>query len=193
MGQLGPLHSHLIVVISIGFFAHPQELKAVLSSINKHSELVLLLGIILSQNVVGTERYACLMFTEGKKLPSNRYYLEVSLSAHLINHILDIEQRDIMPHQIRLIPPFFPVKAHTHPPSLPSDLIGILDTQVHLSSHVCSGLPALFGLSHPTLFSSKFIHCTVSIIVPAPFNWRHTGTRNCLGFVGENSNCQELF
>lgn len=81
--------SHLIVIISIGFFAHPQELETVLSSINKHSEVILLLDILLSQDVVGAERNARLMVTEGEKLPSNGHYLEVSLSAHLINHILE--------------------------------------------------------------------------------------------------------
>ena len=86
---------YLIVIISIGFFAHPQELEAVFSSIHKHSELVLLLDIILSQDMIGTERNTCLVFTQGKKLPSNRHNLEISLSAHLINHIL--QQKHLSP------------------------------------------------------------------------------------------------
>lgn len=82
---------YLSIVIAVSCFAHPQKLDAVIPSVDKDSELILLLGLVLCEGVVGTERHARPGVTECKEWPCDRHYLDFFLLTHFIDNILENE------------------------------------------------------------------------------------------------------
>ncbi len=82
------LGTNLSVVVTIGSFAHLQEMAAILCGIDKDSKQVLLLGLLWRQHVVGAQGNSRLGVTECKEGTSHGHYLENILGANLVDNVL---------------------------------------------------------------------------------------------------------
>ena len=69
-------HTYLFVIVSISPWTQLLKLKTIFTSIDINPELVLLLGLLLCESMVGIERKAALWVAEGKEETSNWSYFK---------------------------------------------------------------------------------------------------------------------